>query len=459
MTSQIFPDILQMQQDSETFKPVSAQLGNDDNYYSPVLLRETSTSRLYRISKAGRHFLIKTCLDTSASALVLLKREYEISLSLQHHHIPYIYTYEAQSPVGPGIVMEYVEGRSLVDYIKEKPTHGARMRIFRQLLEVVAYIHKSGIIHNDLKPENILITNDGDNVKLLDFGLSDRDAHYLARTLGCTPEYASPELLSHHDNIDIRSDIYSVGCIMQRLFGNKHKAIRNKCLRQDPNDRYANADEILRALGRRTQVQRIFIPLLILLIILPMVFFLGFNLAPSAQTDTLVIAQELDSTKWIKAIDSVSQLNREFSAYKDRYDSIYSVHSVAQAEAARYDSICREFDREITELYNSALPIIKRETYTEFATRMAMSAFYTPLHELQRKYNYGKYDQKMLDKITGHVSHAASKYYDEVLTLTKSMPSINTISDTQEEEYYSLLLAQGKAYTPYHSVDTITLKQ
>ena len=108
-----------MQQDSETFRPVSAQLGNDDNYYSPVLLRETSTSRLYRISKAGRHFLIKTCLDTSASALVLLKREYEISLSLQHHHIPYIYTYEAQSPVGPGIVMEYVEGRSLVDYIKE----------------------------------------------------------------------------------------------------------------------------------------------------------------------------------------------------------------------------------------------------------------------------------------------------------------------------------------------------
>ena len=65
----------------------------------------------------------------------------------------------------------------------------------------------------------------------------------------------------------------------------------------------------------------------------------------------------------------------------------------------------------------------------------------------------------MLDKITGHVSHATSKYYDEVLTLTKSMPSINTISDTQEEEYYSLLLAQGKVYTPYHSVDTITLKQ
>jgi CRISPR/Cas system CSM-associated protein Csm4 (group 5 of RAMP superfamily) len=90
---------------------------------------------------------------------------------------------------------------------------------------------------------------------------------------------------------------------------------------------------------------------------------------------------------------------------------------------------------------------------------MAMSAFYTPLSELQRKYKDGKYDQKMLDKITAHVSHAASKYYDEVLTLTKSMPSINTISDTQEEEYYSLLLAQGKAYKPYHRVDTITLKQ
>jgi serine/threonine protein kinase len=115
--------------------------------------------------------------------------------------------------------------------------------------------------------------------------------------LGCTPEYASPELLSQSTTIDIRSDIYSIGRIMHRLFGNKLKSIREKCLQQNPEDRYANADEILRALGRRTQVQRIFIPLLILLIILPTVFFLGFNLAPSAQTDTLVITQELDSTK------------------------------------------------------------------------------------------------------------------------------------------------------------------
>ena len=452
-----------MQQDSETFRPVTPNLNNGDKYYSPVLLRETSTSRLDRISKAGRHFLIKTCLDTSASALALLKREYEISLSLQHHHIPYIYTYEAQSPVGPGIVMEYVEGRSLLDYIKEKPTLGARMRIFRQLLEVVAYIHKSGIIHNDLKPENILITNDGDNVKLLDFGLSDRDAHYMARTLGCTPEYASPELLSQSTTIDIRSDIYSIGRIMHRLFDNKLKSIREKCLQPNPEDRYANADDILCALNRRTQARRALSIAVPVLLILPAVFYLGFKAAPplpitTVQTDTLFITQELDSTKWIKAIDSVSQLNRDISSYKDKYDSIYSVHAAEQTEVARYDSICREFDREVAELYNKVLPIIKRETYKEFATRTAINTFHTPLTELQKKYNYGKYNQKLSDKIIGHISQTGSQYYDKVLTLTQSMPSINSIANTSEKEYYIMQWAQGKSYSPYHGADSIASK-
>jgi hypothetical protein len=63
-----------MQQDSETFRPVSPHFESGDSYYSPVLLRETSTSRLYRISRVGRCFLIKTCLNDTAAALALLKR-------------------------------------------------------------------------------------------------------------------------------------------------------------------------------------------------------------------------------------------------------------------------------------------------------------------------------------------------------------------------------------------------
>lgn len=51
--------------DSETFKPVTPQLDVSDSYSDPVLLRETTTARLYRISKAGKYFIIKTAKDNS----------------------------------------------------------------------------------------------------------------------------------------------------------------------------------------------------------------------------------------------------------------------------------------------------------------------------------------------------------------------------------------------------------
>jgi serine/threonine protein kinase len=213
--------------DSETFRPVTVNLDTTSSFTDPVLLRETANARLYRMSKAGKHFIIKTTKDNSAMQLSILKREYEMSISFNHYHIAHHYTYETQTPIGPGIVMEYIDGRNLGEYLAENPSSDSRRRVFYQILDAVAYIHKCGIIHNDLKPENILISRANNDVKLIDFGLSDNDAHYLAKTLGCTPTYASPELLSHGSAIDARSDIYSLGRIMQLILG----ANTTRCLK------------------------------------------------------------------------------------------------------------------------------------------------------------------------------------------------------------------------------------
>ena len=180
-------------------------------YTDFVLMHSTSRSRLYRAVRGGKYFMLKTAATADGMQEASLRREYELSLGMQHQHVATVLTYEPSLPVGPAIVMEYVDGTDLRRFLSTNPDAATRRRIFSQLLDAVAYIHRSGIIHNDLKPENILITRINNDVKIIDFGYSADAAHYLTRTLGGTRRYASPELLERADDIDSRSDVYSLG--------------------------------------------------------------------------------------------------------------------------------------------------------------------------------------------------------------------------------------------------------
>lgn len=116
------------------------------------------------------------------------------------------------------IVMEFVEGRNLSDIIRREtgPIHRERaIKLFRQMLEGVAYIHSQPkpIIHRDLKPLNILVTSD-DTVKITDFGIAkelDDEAGGHSTTVKGTPIYMSPEQIIDPKSVDIRTDIYSLG--------------------------------------------------------------------------------------------------------------------------------------------------------------------------------------------------------------------------------------------------------
>lgn len=148
------------------------------NEWSEItLVEERSHSVLYRGKRYGRWFMLKTLRSEHAemSAYRLQQqKEFAIGVKLQHPYIAEIYSYEMVRGM-QCIVQEYVDGVRLDEWLSGGVSKKQKTRVLAQLLEVLAYLHKAGLIHNDIKPANIMVTRNGGNVRLIDFGLSVTD--------------------------------------------------------------------------------------------------------------------------------------------------------------------------------------------------------------------------------------------------------------------------------------------
>ena len=261
--------------DSESFRPITASGDYSGRYTDVELVSITTHAKLYRMRRAGRLFIAKTTNTSDARGIELLKREYELTLGLSHPNIIHVYTYETDTPVGTAIIMEYVDGCTLAEYLATHPDMSARQRVFDQLLSAIDYLHKAGILHNDLKPDNILITRKNHDVRLIDFGFADDDGHYMECMLGGTQGYASPELVSRK-GVDARSDVYALGRIMQLLFPGQYRRIARRCLNPKPSRRYANVESLSRAWQHRHRSLRLLGTLVVMgMILLPTYLFIN----------------------------------------------------------------------------------------------------------------------------------------------------------------------------------------
>ena len=397
-----------------------------NGYHDPILLITTAYASLYRISKSGRYFLIKTTKDNSPQARAMLRREYELSIGCDHPHLVHVYLFEEESPVGPGIVMEYIEGRTLDRFLAENPVPSVRRRIFGELLAVVEYLHKHGIIHNDLKPENILITRNGDNLKLIDLGLSDNDAQYLCRTPGCTPEYASPELLSGSIQPDLRSDIYSIGRLMQLLFGEKYARIVRRCLQTDRNRRFENVESLQR---RWQQHNR---PWHIMLAVVVMILFL----LPSL----LYLNERRSRTKFLRAearrIEQSDSIYLHLKQVKARYEFLTdSIERQLAAEARRKeqrDSIMYYFEQRIEAHYREAKDSIAACAYSDMACVYLCELNYRWWH-LHEELNRLNLDPELCDEIRARIDRLSGDYSSQLYKIVDRKPSFPRDSLPWEE--------------------------
>jgi serine/threonine protein kinase len=239
-------------------------------------------------------------LDPVLSAVDDIRERFEqeakIMASLTHGAITKVIDFDEEGSQ-LAIIMEFLDGETLDEYIRRNGSlkEDEAKRIFSSVLDAFEYAHNKGVVHRDVKPANIFITKNGD-VKIMDFGIAklmEDGAKMLTQTgtqMG-TPVYMSPEQVNDAKNIDLRTDVYSLGAtIWFALNGNppydatvdstfaiykkidaepldelsnvsaEMNAVIQKATAKKPEDRYSNCAELKKDLIDKASEKTVVIP-------------------------------------------------------------------------------------------------------------------------------------------------------------------------------------------------------
>lgn len=242
-----------------------------------VLVREVGRGGMgavYQAVRADGEFhqavaikIIKRGMDTDA-ILKRFRQERHILARLHHPNIARLLDAGTTPQGQPYLVMDYVEGRGLLEYCRllagdSSEVLKRKLQLFFNIAEAVSHAHSKLIIHRDLKPSNILVTSDGE-AKLLDFGIAkwidpglapETAIDTMTGQMALTPDYASPEQHAGQP-VTERTDVFGLGTILLEMAtGERAKTESGKALprelqsiiakarEEDPRDRYASVQD------------------------------------------------------------------------------------------------------------------------------------------------------------------------------------------------------------------------
>lgn len=243
----------------------------------------------------GRKAAIKLLLPKFSSQPTVIERffnEARAATAIDHPGIVEIFDFGYHEGAAY-LVMEFLKGQSLDDRIKEHRCLAveAAIPIVRQIASALGEAHKAGIVHRDLKPENIFLVADpdvqgGERIRILDFGIAkltqssiEASSTRTGAVMG-TPSYMSPEQCTGAKNVDHRTDLYALGCILFEMLCGRPpfigqgagtviaahmyaipprpssmsvippevESLTLRLLSKVPNDRFADTSELTRAL-------------------------------------------------------------------------------------------------------------------------------------------------------------------------------------------------------------------
>lgn len=178
----------------------------------------------------GRDVAVKILhpeLTSNPDAVRRFHREARVATKLEHPNLVQVFLF-GEMPQGEGLylVMEYLEGRSLTEVLREEGALRVprALHIALQICDAVGAAHAQGVVHRDVKPENVMLVRrhgDPDFVKVLDFGIArmlwdEQTALTQSGVIFGTARYISPEGASG-EHTDARSDVYSIGVLIYQL--------------------------------------------------------------------------------------------------------------------------------------------------------------------------------------------------------------------------------------------------
>ena len=236
----------------------SSQFSANQSHFESIEQMESqgATCDTFRVKVYGKlHFLKRLKLGYAGDIRYqeAFRKEFETGYRLEHPNlVRYI------SLTDDGILMEYVDGRTLSQLIANDPDYFREKKhtdkFVRQLLGALGYLHSHQVLHLDLKPDNILLTHINKDVKLIDLGFCYTDT--FADTQGHTNNFASPEQLSG-EKADVRSDIYAFGKVVEQLPDHTiYNKVIARCTAERAEDRYQSVDEILYDINHQRRYYR-----------------------------------------------------------------------------------------------------------------------------------------------------------------------------------------------------------
>ena len=317
-----------------------------DTDYTEIASR--GHSRIVKTRRDGRWVVLKGLKPEKvfdSLCLAMLGKEYAIAVQMNHPNIVQVYSRETNAELGPCIVMEYVDGRTLADFLAEKPSKKQRLKVLRELLSAMRYYHSLQIVHRDLKPSNILVTRKGDNVKIIDFGLADSDDYAVLKGPAYTKAYAAPEQMRPGVAVDSRADIYAFGVLLKELFPHRYCHVARRCTKADPQKRYPSAKAVEKALRRADEVRKyLLLTAVVAAMLVGMVVlveqFVKSNVPAQSSENQLVLSRARDLEDSLMPGKTVVLESEKTEPTPNKKEPQIDIASLTEKSVAQFRTIC-----------------------------------------------------------------------------------------------------------------------